>query len=129
LDKQKRLYARKVTYDLIAHDMPVPQLLLEQQMALRNIMKMEHQNHELGEAIAPCNKEHANTIALLINVPCILHLENRTGIKSFGTVIQRGLSKALGGILFPEINDAGCQFNAFIMVINHIVNTTILGTM
>jgi len=113
---------------LIARDMPVPQLLLDQQMALRNVMRMEHHYHELGEAIAACDEECANIIALINNVPCILHLENRTGIKSFGTVIQRGLSKAIGCILDPDINDVGGQFDAFITSINHIINTTILGT-
>jgi len=28
LDEQRRLYARKLTYDLIMHDMPVPELLI-----------------------------------------------------------------------------------------------------
>jgi len=129
MDKQKRLYARKVTYDLITHDMPVPQLLLDQQKALKNVMRMEHQYRELGEAIAKCDEDCANTIALINNVPCILHLENRVGIKIFGAVIQRGLSKALDGILYPEIRDVGRRFDSFFTAVNHIVNTTILGTM
>jgi len=45
----------------------------------------------------------ATTIALINNVLCILHLENRMGLKIFGTVIQWGLNKALGKVLFPDI--------------------------
>jgi len=33
-DEQKRLYARKLTYDLIVRDMPVPELIVDQQSAL-----------------------------------------------------------------------------------------------
>ncbi len=75
--------------------MPVPELLNNQQMALHDVMQMEHQYLELDEVIAECNEECVNTIALINNVPCILHLENRTSIKIFGTVIQRGLSSAV----------------------------------
>ena len=42
-DEQKRLYARKLKYDLIVHDMPVPELIVDQQSALRDVMQMEHQ--------------------------------------------------------------------------------------
>jgi len=37
-DEQKRLYARKLTYDLIVRDMPVPELIVDQQSALRDVM-------------------------------------------------------------------------------------------
>jgi len=68
--------------------MPVPELLLDQQALLQDVMRIKYQYLEVGEAIAACNKGHANTIALINNVPCILHLENRIGIKILGTVIQ-----------------------------------------
>jgi len=93
--------------------MPVPELLVDQQTALRDVMRMEFQYLELGDAIAACDAEHANTIALINNVLCILHLENRTGLKIFGTVIQRGLSNALGKVLFTDIDDKGCRFDVF----------------
>jgi len=69
---------------------------------------MEYQYKELGEAILACDEQRANTIALINNVPCILHLENRTGIKIFGTVIQRGLIRARNKDLFQDIDDEGC---------------------
>jgi len=59
--------------------MPVPELFLDQQALLHDVMRMEYQYLELGEAIAESNEERTNTIALINNVPCILHLENRIG--------------------------------------------------
>jgi len=64
LRQTKDVVCQELTYDLIACDMPVPQLLLDQQMALRNVMRMEHCYCEFGEAIAAYDEEHANTIAL-----------------------------------------------------------------
>jgi len=89
---------------------------------------MEYQYWELGEAIAACDEERANTIALINNVPCILHLENQTGIKIFGSVIQRGLSRIINKDLYSEIDDEGQRFDAFFMAINRIVNTKVFGT-
>jgi len=127
-NEQKRQYARKVTYDLILRGMPVPELLADQQQSLQQALVVEHQYWDLGEAIAACDKERANIIALINNVPCILHLENRTGLKIFTTVVQKGLSRAKSGELFPETKDAGCCFDMFFAKLNHIVCTEILGS-
>jgi len=127
-NEQKQQYARKVTYDLILRGMPVPELLADQQQSLQQALVMEHQYWDLGEAIAACDKERANIIALIKNVPCILHLENHTGLKIFTTVVQKGLSRAKSGELFPETKDAGCCFDMFFAKLNHIVCTEILGS-
>jgi len=91
-DEQKRQYARKVTYDLLLRGIPIPELLSNQQHVLKQTLIMEHQYWDLGEAITASNEERANIIALINNVPCILHLENQTGLKIFTTVVQKGLS-------------------------------------
>jgi len=51
-------------------------------------MTMEFQYLELGNMIAECDADHANTVTLINNVPCILHFKNMTGLKIFGTLIQ-----------------------------------------
>jgi len=102
-DKQKWQYARKVTYDLILRGMLVLVSLANQQESLRAALVMEHQYWNLGNAITACDEEHTNIIALINNVPCILHLENCMGLKLFTTIIQNGLSRAVSGNLFPEI--------------------------
>jgi len=108
--------------------MPVPVLLADQQQSLRQVLITEHQYWELGEAITACDEERANIIALINNVPCILHLENRTGLKIMTTVVQKGLSRALHGEIYPDINDDGRRFDAFFCEINRIVSTEILGS-
>ncbi len=128
-DEQKRQYARKLAYDLILRGMPVPELLVDQQQSLQQAFIMEHQYWNLGEALAECDEERANIIALINNVPCILHLENRTGLKIFTSVVQKGLSRALYGDIFPHIHDDARCFDAFFSELNRIVCTKILGSM
>jgi len=100
--------------------MPIPELLADQQqlLLLQQAFIMEHQYWNLGEALAECDEEHANIITLINNEICILHLENRTGLKIFTTVVQKGLSRVLCsdiscGDIFPHIHDDACCFDAF----------------
>jgi len=119
----KKFQMRKLTYKLIVWDMPIPELLIDQQMALQDVMKMEHQYLELGEAIAACNKEHINTIALINNVPCILHLENRTSINCL-VLSFKGDSAGLSTKI--------CSWTLMIKVINLMLSlhrSTILPTL
>jgi len=127
-DEQKRQYARKLTYDLLLRGMPVLDLLADQQQLLRQALIMEHQYWDLGDALVACDGERANIIALINNVPCILHLENWTGLKIFTTVVQKGLSRALSGNLFQEMHDVGHRFDMFFAQLNHVVGTQILGS-
>jgi len=108
--------------------MPVPDLLADQQQLLRQALIMEHQYWDLGDALVACDGERANIIALINNVPCILHLENRTGLKIFTTVVQKGLSRALSGNLFQETHDVGRRFDMFFAQLNRVVGTQILGS-
>ncbi len=80
----------------------MPELLIDQQMALRNVMQMEYQYLQLGEALVEHDKVHANTIALINNVPCILHLENRIGIKKFWHCCPKGTQPGSQQKSFPQ---------------------------
>jgi len=70
--------------------MPIPDLLADQHQLLQQALIMEHQYWDLDEAIAACDEECVNIIALINNVPCIFHLENHTGSKIFKTAVQKG---------------------------------------
>jgi len=115
-------------YDLLLRGIPIPELLSNQQHVLKQTLIMEHQYWDLGEAITASNEERANIIALINNVPCILHLENRMGLKIFTMVVQKGLSRALHGEIFLDINDEGRHFDSFFRELNRIVDTEILGS-
>jgi len=61
-------------------------------------------------------------------VPCILHLENRVGLKFFTMQLCAGLSNAISGNTFSVLTAQGHQFDAFFASINDIVNTVIIIT-
>jgi len=48
-------------------------------------------------------------------VPCILHLENRVGLKFFTMLLHAGLSNALSGNTFSVMTAQGLRFDAFFL--------------
>jgi len=61
-------------------------------------------------------------------VPCILHLENRVGLKIFTMLLRAGLSNAISGNTFSDVSAQGLRFDTFFATVNDIVNTIVIGT-
>ena len=66
---------------------------------------------------------------LLQCVPCILHMENRIGLKMFSLLLRDGLDNALAGLLYEDlpISSSNLIFCHFINDIEKVVNTKIFG--
>ena len=62
-------------------------------------------------------------------VVCILHLENRLGLKSIESILRSGLSNARKGILqWTESNSVNTQQEEYVHHISKIIRTEILGS-
>jgi len=83
---------------------------------------------EMKTALERGNKMKVNAcVQMLHAVPCILHAENRMGLKIFGMAINHGMKHALKGDLYAAENDANKRFDLFFDDITHIMNTEALG--
>jgi hypothetical protein len=65
---------------------------------------------------------------LIQAIPCILHLENRIGIKILTMLLIEGLSNAKKGLLYNHIVAEGPRVDLFFRRIADIVNKQVLGT-
>jgi hypothetical protein len=61
-------------------------------------------------------------------LPCVLHMENRNGIKLLTMVFLEGLLNAKKTLLYSDINAEGARVLQYISDIERIVNRSILGT-
>jgi hypothetical protein len=64
---------------------------------------------------------------LLQAIPCILHMENRVGIKVITMLLIRGLSNVKEGILYAEHKSMNKRIEMYIEDVTNIVSTKILG--
>ena len=66
---------------------------------------------------------------LLMNMlPCVLHMENRNGIKILSMLLIEGRSNAKKKLLFIDVNAEGTRVSRFVSEMENLINMSILGT-
>jgi hypothetical protein len=92
-----RAYSSRIVHDLLLRNIDIVGITSASQRRdlLRNSLIQEFTYRKLKEAIAHGDTGTENALFLLINaVPCILHMENRIGIKILTRLFMKGLGYA-----------------------------------
>jgi hypothetical protein len=79
------------------------------------------------QKLAHCTALEVSAIALMHKIPCILHGENRVGIKLLTMVLMEGVSNAIERKIFGHINSIKERIKAYAMSIENLLNQQILG--
>jgi len=90
----------------------------------------EQSIRKLGIALRHGKKIESSKAFLSLHdaVPCILHLENRVGLKFFTMLLRAGLSNATSGATFAVQTAQGQRFDSFFQTVNDIMNTVVIGS-
>ena len=91
---------------------------------MREWLEQEWLLNRLEEGLRLAEKGSDKALYTLINaLPCILHMENRVGLKILTRVLTVGVSNACKGDIMAEAGDSEiARFQALIETINHVVN-------
>ena len=74
-------------------------------------------------------KEHQAMYLVLQAVVCILHLENRVGLKSIESILRLGLSNVRAGLLnWIATTSVNCRQGEYVQRISNVMQNKILGT-
>lgn len=98
---------------------------LRQRLLSELIIEDKYRKHVTR--LVHCTALEACIIALLHKIPCILHAENRIGIKLLMMLLTEGFSNALERKIFIEIPSARERIKAYAQKIEDILNHEILG--
>jgi hypothetical protein len=122
-------YMTTLKEELVMRDLPTTGTLEQLRTRLRLQLEGEKELRELKAKLDHCTPDENALYELLLAIPCILHMENRIGIKLVEMVLTEGGSHAIAGDLFGHI--AGkvgkTRFQAFAREIEQKVNNEILG--
>jgi len=124
-------YNRTINHELRIRHLPVSTApLRERQKQLREACLKERSIRKLHIALCHGKKIENSKAFLSLHdaVPCILHLENRVGLKIFTMLLRAGLSNAISGNTFSDVSAQGLRFDAFFATVNDIVNMIVIGT-
>ena len=124
---------RNTCVNSLGHDLTIRNLdatgtIKEMQERLKKALMLEFVLKEIEEDIAHGTISQRSALHLIINaIPCILHLENRVGLKIFTRLLRIGLDNAKEGILSAEAGE-NVRIDAYLVTMQELCNTTVWGT-
>ena len=125
----KAIWARHITDELGRRCMPLAGTLFDRQQRLRRQLVNEQRSRDITRMLVESQPKDRAMYLVLQAVVCILHLENRVGLKSIESVLRSGLSNARKGVLeWTLATSVNRRQDEFVNRITSIINTQILGT-
>jgi hypothetical protein len=94
---------------------------------LRDSFRKEAACIEQIEELEHGQQRNGALFLLMQAIPCILHMENRVGIKVITMLLIRGLSNVKEGILYSQHKSMSKRIEMYIEDVTKIVSTKILG--
>ena len=82
----------------------------------------------LSKEIEHGNVKEGAYFLLMHTLPCVLHMENRNGIKILSMLLVEGISNAKRQLSYAHINGEGTRVQRFITDVEDLINRSILGT-
>jgi hypothetical protein len=125
----RTLWAHNITDKLSKRGMAVRGTLTERQQQLRQRLVSEQRAYDITVLLADSEPKDRAMYLALQGVVCILHLENRVGLKSIESILCSGLSNARKGVLnWIVAKGVSRRQDEYIRRITSIMQTEILGT-
>ena len=127
--RDKAAMAALVTAELARRLMPTSGLLQERKERLKDILLKEQRARDLSKMLTESQPKERAMYLVLQAVVCILHLENRVGLKSIESILRSGLSNAQKGILdWTTASGIQARQEQYVKRISRIISCNILGT-
>ena len=122
-------FSRQVTDELALRSLNVTGPLASRQQRLRQQLKSERRLESLHHMLMHSEPRDKAMYLVLQAVVCILHLENRVGLKSIESIIRSGLSNAVqGSLTWTSSNSLKKRQDEYVNRVTDIIQTRILGT-
>lgn len=125
---QRQSLSRLLTNELILRGLGIDGTLEVRRERLWLALKDEATIARLSKEIEHGEIKEGAYFLLMQTLPCILHMENRNGIKILSMLLVEGLSNAKKKLLFSNVNAEGSRVSHFIAHVECIINQSILGT-
>jgi hypothetical protein len=125
---QKHLHSRLLTNELILRGLEISGALETRRERLRVALKDEATIARLSKEMAHGEVKEGAYFLLMNTLPCVLHMENRNGIKILSMLLIKGLSNAKKRLLFIDVNAEVTRVSRFVSEMENLINMSILGT-
>ncbi|KAI2497530.1 hypothetical protein MHU86_16984 [Fragilaria crotonensis] len=125
---QSQSYAHLLTNELILRELNINGTLETRRGRLHLALRDEATIARLSKEISHGEVKEGAYFLLMNTLPCVLHMENRNGIKILTMLLIEGLSNAKKKLLYIKVKAEGKRVSRFVSDIENLINRSILGT-
>ncbi len=120
-------FARNITTDLILHGLSPTGSIRDKCDRLKNSLSEEFTFKEHKRSLTYLGRVGSEEALFVLTntLPCILHLENRVGLKIFTRILEIGLENAKNELILGNVASKKHWIESFLRTINDISITSI----
>ncbi|KAL7559763.1 hypothetical protein ACA910_010434 [Epithemia clementina (nom. ined.)] len=136
-DNEQKEYGRILNHDLRLRRLDLGGTLEYRQDRLKTQHKGKYTFMKASKSLEDMSNSQKMTalVMMMDSVPCILHMENRVGLKFLTLILKRGLTKAKGNgngstlhYIGSEVENENKRIEIFLQKVQEKMNTKVLGT-
>ena len=124
---EKLTYSGYLNSELELRKLPNNGNMTSRQERLRSHLILEEKIQNLKSDLDHCTPKDGALFLIYNAIPCILHMENRVGIKILTMLLVEGLSNVKEKTIFENIQHEGPRIHTFLNRIAIVTNREILG--
>ena len=125
---ETRLFSQLLSTELMIRNLDNRGSMETRRENLRQSMQREATIVKLNREIAHGDVRDGAYFLLMNTMPCVLHMENRNGIKLLTMIFIEGLSNAKKKLLYMDVNAEGVRVSRFVVEVENIVNRSMIGS-
>lgn len=125
---QRQSFLGLLTSELILRGLEISGNMEARQEQLQQNLRGESTINRLSKEIAHGEVREGAYFLLMQTLPCVLHMENRNGIKLLTMLFIEGLSNVKKKLLYTDVNAEGARLLRYIADMERIINRSILGS-
>ena len=126
-DDNRNKFSLLLNTELQLRDLPRRGNLTRRRADLKKELVKEYKLNTLSVQVKACERSDKALFLVMQAIPCVLHMENRVGLKFFTMIVLEGLSNARKGLLFHECNSEVQRIRLYIESVERTVNRSVLG--
>ncbi|KAL7574407.1 hypothetical protein ACA910_008502 [Epithemia clementina (nom. ined.)] len=136
-DDERKEYGQILNHDLRLRRLDLGGTLEYRQDRLKTQHKAEYTFMKASKSLEDMSNSQKMTalVMMMDSVPCILHMENRVGLKFLTLILKRGLTNAKGNgngstlhYIGLEVESENKRIEIFLQKVQEKMNTKVLGT-
>jgi len=124
---EKTKFSALLTKELMLRGLSTDGDIVIRRERLRDALRREYELRNLLKKIEHGTPQENALFLVMQSIPCILHCANRVNLKILTVLLCEGLSNAKKGKVLSQFPSEGRRIDEFLLGIERIVNTSILG--